>query len=146
MSIHKAATALLFGAVAVIGAGAARAADPHDQLLAVESARLAAHASEPEGAGALAALATLDEDVDARALEASVRAGVGKGAHPLVAAQASWLLAHLLDQRGEIGEASSLRAALGLQSHYFVIGPFGEGRASLDTVFPPEREAAAPDL
>src|SRR5436305_1929914 len=124
MSIHKAATALLLGAVAVIGAGAARAAGPretgpraagpYDQLLAVESARLAAHASEPEGAGALAALATLDEDVDARALEAAVRAGVAKGAHPLVAAQASWLLAHLLDQRGETGEAGSLRAALGL--------------------------------
>src|SRR4029453_12737768 len=35
---------------------------------------------------------------------------------------------------------------LGLLSHYFVIGPFGEGRASLNTPFPPEQEPAPPAL
>ena len=80
MLIRRAAAALVLGAVAVIGAGAG-------------VARLAAHASQIEGAGALAALGTLEEDVDARALEAAVRGGLVKGAHPLVAAQASWLLA-----------------------------------------------------
>jgi len=119
---------------------------PHDELLAAEAARLAAHASQPEAAGALATLATLDEDVDPSALEAAVRGGLGKGAHPLVAAQASWLLAHLYDQRGMTKEAGALRASLGLLSHYFVIGPFGEGRGSLNTAFPPELEPAAPDL
>src|SRR5262245_46419977 len=135
-------------ALAVIGGGAAQAgpAAPYDELLASEAARLAAHASQPEGAGALAALATLEENVDARALEAAVRGGLGKGAHPLVAAQASWLLAHLLEQRGETREAATVRASLGLLSHHFVIGPFGEGRASLNTAFPPELEPAAPDL
>ena len=54
-------TALAICAVAVIGARAARAAGPADDLLASEGARLAARASQPEAAGALAALATLDE-------------------------------------------------------------------------------------
>ena len=39
-----------------------------------------------------------------------------------------------------------LRASLGLLSHAFVIGPFGEGRASLSTTFPPEKEPAPPAL
>ena len=56
----------------------------------------------------------------------------------------SWRIS--LDQRGETAEAASLRASLGLLSHTFVIGPFGEGRASLNTAFPPETEAAAPEL
>jgi len=139
-------TALLSCAVVVISAGSALARRPHEEVLAVEAERLAAHASQPEAAGALAALATLDEDVDPQALEAAVRPAVAKGANPLVAAQASWLLAHLLEQRGQTAEAAALRASLGLLSHYFVIGPFGEGRASLNAAFPPETEAAAPDL
>src|SRR5262245_14753303 len=144
--MRRTALALAICLVGVIGAGAARAAAPKDELLASEGARLAADASQPEAVGALAALATLDEDVDPRAVEAAVRGGLGKGAHPLVAAQTSWLLARLLDQRGETREANALRASLGLLSHYFVIGPFGEGRASLDTTFPPEQERASPDL
>ncbi|HXU05263.1 MAG TPA: DUF3857 domain-containing protein, partial [Polyangia bacterium] len=146
------ATALTICAVALIGAGSAQASGeqsapaPHAQMLTAEAARLAARASQPEGAGALAALATLDEDVDPTALEAAIRGGTAKGAHPLLAAQASWLLAHLYDQRGLTKEAAALRASLGLLSHYFVIGPFGEGRASLNTAFPPELERAAPDL
>jgi transglutaminase-like putative cysteine protease/Flp pilus assembly protein TadD len=147
MLIRRAATTALFTcAVAVVGAGSAQARRPQEEVLAAEAERLAAHASGPEGAGALAALATLDEDVDPRALESAVSGGLAKGAHPLVAAQASWFLAQLYDQRGLTAEASSLRASVGLVSHYFVIGPFGEGRASLDTVFPPETESAAPDL
>jgi transglutaminase-like putative cysteine protease/Flp pilus assembly protein TadD len=140
--------------VVVVGGGAARAAPPrpalprapYEEVLASEAAALEARASQPAAAGALAALAALDEDVEAAALEAAVRGALAKGAHPLVAAQASSLLAHLLDQRGETREATSLRASLGLLSHFFVIGPFGEGRASLTTVFPPEQESAAPAL
>jgi transglutaminase-like putative cysteine protease/Flp pilus assembly protein TadD len=146
MLTARASTALVLCAVAVLGAGAAKAAGPYDELLAAEASRLASRASQPEGTGALAALATLDENVDPRALEAAVRGGLGKGAHPLVAAQASWLLARLLEQRGETREAATLRASLGLLSHWFVIGPFGEGRASLNTPFPPELEPAQPDL
>ena len=69
----------------------------------------------------------------------------GKGAHPLVAAQASWLLARLDDQRGQTREAAALAGVAGLLSHTFVIGPFGEGRASFEQAFPPETEPAAPD-
>ena len=146
MSIHRAATALVLCAVAVIGAGRrARRRAPYDELLARRRRGWRRTRSQPEAAGALAALATLEEDVDARALEAAVRGGAGPGAHPLVAAHASWLLARLLDQRGETREAAALRASLGLLSHGFVIGPFGEGRASLNTPFPPEKEPAPPD-
>src|SRR5262245_33751318 len=120
--VRRAATALLCCAFAFAGAARARAADVQDELLAAEAARLAAHAAEPEGAGALAALATLDEDVDPRALAAAVRGGIGKAAHPLVAAHASWLLARLHDQRGETAEAARLRDSIGLLSHYVVIG------------------------
>ena len=114
MKIFRAGTAFAICAVAVVSAGAARAASPYEELLASEAARLAAHAAQPEAAGALAAIASLDEDVDPAALEAAVRGGLVKGAQPLVAAQASWLLAHLLEQRGETREAASLRASLGL--------------------------------
>ena len=40
-------------------------------------------------------------------------AGVAKGAHPLVAAQASWLLAHLLDQRGETARSGGVARVAG---------------------------------
>src|SRR5690349_6289410 len=119
MRITRAATPLAICAVAVVGAGVARAATPYDDLLSAWAARLAAHASQTEAAGALAALATLDEDVDPAALEAALRPAVAKGAQPLVAAQASALLAQLLDQRCETREASALRASLGLLSHHF---------------------------
>jgi transglutaminase-like putative cysteine protease/tetratricopeptide (TPR) repeat protein len=138
--------ALVVCAVAAAGAGTAQARRPQEELLASEGARLGAQAAQPEAVGALAALATLDEEVDPAALEAAIRGGLAKGAHPLVAAQASWLLAHLDDQRGQTKEAAALRASLGLLSHYFVVGPFGEGRASLNTVFPPELEGAAPEI
>src|SRR5262245_35431434 len=104
----RAAVALVACAVAVMTARSAHARRPQEEVLATEGERLAAHASQIEGAGALAALATLDEDVDPRALEAAVRGGVAKGAQPLVAAQASWLLAHLLEQRGQTTEAAAL--------------------------------------
>src|SRR4029079_8625922 len=89
MLISRAVTALLLCAVAVSSAGAARAAAatidsgtlegsraprdglaqaklalphaPYEEVLASEGARLAARASQPEAAGALAALATLGE-------------------------------------------------------------------------------------
>src|SRR5687768_10907698 len=116
MSKHGAAAAAFLIAVVAI-AGAAAAAGPHDDLLATEGARLAAAAGDPGAAGSLAVIAGLEEDVDPRALEAAVRGGTGTRAHPLVAAQAAWLLARLHEQRGETREAAALRAPLGLLSH-----------------------------
>jgi tetratricopeptide (TPR) repeat protein len=124
----------------------ARAASAYDALLATESARLVAHPGEPAAVSALAVLAGLDELVPPPALEAALRPAVAPGAHPLVAAQAAFTLAHLLDQRGETREAAALRAPLGLFAHWFVIGPFGEGRASFRTRFPPETERAPPEV
>ncbi len=72
--------------------------------------------------------------------------GVAAGAHPLVAAQAALLLAHLEDERGDHAAASARRARLGFLTHAFAIGPFGEGRASFRTPFPPEAEPAPPAL
>src|SRR5262245_17635322 len=112
--LRGAATALILGVIAVAGPQAVWAAGPHDEQLTAEAARLVAEAARSEGAGALAALAALDEDVDPRALETAVRAGLGKGAYPLVAAHASWLLARLHEQRGETSEAAAVRASLGL--------------------------------
>jgi len=106
---------------------AADAPSPYEETLAREGARLGAQAGGPQAVGALAELAWLDENVSPAALEAAVRRGLGPGAHPLVAAQAAFLLAHLLDERGATEEATSLRARLGLLTHAFVIGPFGEG-------------------
>jgi len=142
-----AATAFLIAVVATAGAAApVEAAGPHDDLLAKHGARLATAASDPGAAGALAVVAGLEEDVDPRALEAAVRGGTGARAHPLVAAQAAWLLARLYEQRGGTREAEAQRAPLGLLSHVAVIGPFGQGRASFATSFPPEEERALPDI
>ena len=142
-----AAAAFLIAVVATAGAAApVAAAGPHDDLLAQQGARLAIAAGDPGAAGALAVVAGLEEDVDPRALEAAVKGGTGGRAHPLVAAQAAWLLARLREQRGDSREAQALRAPLGLISHVAVIGPFGQGRASFATSFPPEEERAAPEI
>jgi transglutaminase-like putative cysteine protease/tetratricopeptide (TPR) repeat protein len=132
--------------MAVGSARGARAASAYDALLATEGARLAAHPGEPAAVSALAILAGLDELVPPPALEAALRPAVAPGAHPLVAAQAAFTLAHLLDQRGETREAAALRAPLGLFAHWFVIGPFGEGRPSFGARFPPETERAPPEV
>ena len=150
MVTKRAVTALLCGVVAAIavwGTGAARAAtgpSAYDETLARAGARLAAQAGKPEAIAALAELAALDGDVPPAALEAALRRGMSAGAQPLVAAQASFLLAHLLAERGASDEAAALRGSLGFLAHPLVIGPFGEGRASFGTAFPPEAERTAP--
>ena len=153
-----AGAAILWGGVAVPApapaavpapaapAPAAVAAPAYDELLASEGARLGKLAGKPEAVSALAELAGLDQVVAPRALEAAVRGGLDPRAHPLVAAQAALLAAHLLDERGETREAEALRAPLGLVRHAFVIGPFGDGRSSFATAYPPEREPAPPAL
>ncbi|MES1164923.1 MAG: DUF3857 domain-containing protein, partial [Verrucomicrobiota bacterium] len=164
MAKIRAAAALVVGVVAAVGgqtghfAGAAAseapsspapgptAPDAYGQLLARAAAALARQAARPEAAAAVAQLATLDENVPPAALEAALRPGVAAGAHPLVAAQAALLLAHLEDERGDHGAAAARRARLGFLTRAFAIGPFGDGRASFRTAFPPEAEPAAPAL
>jgi len=120
-------------------------AGPYDETLTAQAARLRAHGAEPGAVAAVAALAGLDEMVAPRALEEAVRGGLGPGVHPLVAAQAAWLAGRFAEQRGDETAAAALRTGLGLVDHAWVIGPFGDGRASFATAFPPEREAAAPE-
>src|SRR5262245_27241588 len=107
MVTKRAATALLIGAVGALAGRSARAAGPtaYEETLARAAGQLSAQAGKPEAIAALAQLAVLDEDVAPAALEAAVRRGVSPNAHPLVAAQASFLLAHLLDERGASAEA-----------------------------------------
>ncbi|MFL5308770.1 MAG: DUF3857 domain-containing protein [Polyangia bacterium] len=124
----------------------ASAPDAYGEVLARAAAALASQAARPEAAAAVAQLASLDENVPPAALEAALRPGVAAGAHPLVAAQASLLLAHLEDERGDHATAVARRARLGFLTHAFAIGPFGEGRPSFRTPFPPETEPAPPAL
>ena len=159
MAKIRAAAALVVGVVVAAGGrrgeGAAAlppntaalsAPDAYSEVLARAAAALAKEAARPEAAAAVAQLATLDENVPPVALEAALRPGVAAGAHPLVAAQAALLLAHLEDERGEHAAAAARRARLGFITHAFAIGPFGEGRASFRTPFPPEAEPAPPAL
>jgi hypothetical protein len=106
MVIRGAAMALVG---CVFATGVARAG-PYEEELAAQAAKLRQQASEPAAVAAVAELAGLDEVVAPSALEAAVRGGVAPGAHPLVAAHAALLLAHLLDQRGETKEAAAVRA------------------------------------
>ena len=139
----RAAAALVVGVVWAAG-GTASGADAYRARLDGAATRLAAEAARPESAAALAELAGLDENVPPAALEAAIRPAIAAGAHPLVAAQAALLLAHLADERGDGRAADALRAPLGFLTHAFVIGPFGEGRSGFATPFPPETERAPP--
>ncbi|HVT08430.1 MAG TPA: hypothetical protein VHO67_13305, partial [Polyangia bacterium] len=159
MAKVRAAAALVFGVVVAVagrtgaadaagttGAGAPGAPDAYGEVLARAAAALASQAARPEAAAAVAQLASLDENVPPAALEAALRPGVAAGADPLVGAQAALLLAHLEDERGDHAAAEARRARLGFLTRAFAIGPFGEGRASFRTAFPPESEAAPPAL
>jgi cellulose synthase operon protein C len=145
-----AAAAVVAMAAAARGEGAAADAPrgPFEEELAREGARLDARLGRPEAIAPLSAIIALEEDVPPAALEAAVRRAVAPGADPLVAAHASLQLARLLDQRGDDTGAQAVRAPLGLLTHFWVVGPFGDGRASFGESFPPETErgAGAPDL
>ena len=87
----------------------------------------------------------LEEDVDPRALEAAVRGGTGPRAHPLVAAQAAWLLARLTSSGARRARRRRCGRRWACSRTVSVIGPFGQGRASFGTTFPPEEEPAPPE-
>src|SRR5215471_5628914 len=74
---------------------------PFEAELARESVRLADRFGHPEAIAPLAAVAALDDSVPAAALELALRQAAGAGADPLVAAQAAFQLARLLEQRGD---------------------------------------------
>jgi tetratricopeptide (TPR) repeat protein len=145
MGLRTASLALLTGGVGTAIAVAAAPVGPFEQEMGRQAARLEATAGRPEAIAPVATLAALDESVPAGVLEPLLRKASGPGADPLVAAQAAFQLARLLAQKGDAEGAAAARAPLGLFSHYWVVGPFGEGRSSLSETFPPESERGPPD-
>jgi tetratricopeptide (TPR) repeat protein len=143
----------------VLFSGRARATEPSAgpaqddataQTLAVERARLAALAGKAEQVGPLIALEQLEDLLPPGALDADFRGVVDGGkANPLVVARAREWLARRAEATGDERGAEELRRPLGLLSTLWVVGPFGDGRASHGVVFPPEQEEAkargAPD-
>jgi len=154
MAKFRAAAALTIGVVAAVGtpnwgwaeAPVAPGGDAYAERLQRAAGRLAAEAARPEAAAALADLATLEESVPPGALETAIQPALAPGAQPLVSAQAALWLAHLEEERGASAAAAARRATLGFVTPAFVIGPFGEGRASFATKFPPEGEPSPPAL
>jgi transglutaminase-like putative cysteine protease/Flp pilus assembly protein TadD len=132
-------------AAAVAPAAAPSAPGPYEAELAAATARLEARHGRPEAVAPLAELLALEDMLPPRALEPALRRAAAPGSDPLVAAQATLHLAHLLDEAGDAEGARAARASLGLFSRYFVVGPFGEGRSGFSQAFPPEKESAAPE-
>jgi Flp pilus assembly protein TadD/transglutaminase-like putative cysteine protease len=116
-----------------------------DAELAEALARVEARRGRPEAIAPLAEALALEDALPPRALEPILRRAAAAGSDALVAAQATFHLAHLLDEAGDAEGARAARASLGLFTRFAVVGPFGEGRAGFSQVFPPEKEAAAPE-
>ncbi|HET6284378.1 MAG TPA: hypothetical protein VFH73_25700, partial [Polyangia bacterium] len=119
-------------------------AGPFERQLRQAEARLRAMSGRPEAVAPLSVVAGLAEDLPPRMIEDALRPIVA--GDPLVAAQAAQMLARLEEQRGDAAGAERRRAALGLFRHFWVVGPFGDGRASFSQPFPPELETGAPDV
>jgi transglutaminase-like putative cysteine protease/tetratricopeptide (TPR) repeat protein len=141
----EAATAAANHAATAAVIDAAPARGPFEAELTAATARLGARAGRAEAIAPLAELLALEDDLRPAALEPVLRRAATAGSLPLVAAQATFHLARLLDQRGDAEGARAARASLGLFSRYSVIGSFGEGRAGFSQTFPPESEVAAPE-
>ena len=62
-----------------------------------------------------------------------------------VRGRAEWLRSILLDRAGQASEATKARAALGLLTSFWVVGPFdNEGRIGHATVYAPEKSLVGP--
>ncbi|HEY2904018.1 MAG TPA: DUF3857 domain-containing protein [Polyangia bacterium] len=140
----------LVGAAAIGGlsppARAGAADNPYDRVLRRQLDRLTTLRGRPEAIVPLAVLSALVDDLPPATVEGAFRRVADDAtSDPLVAAQASAALADLLEQRGDAGEADKRRAALGLLTHPWVVGPFGDGRQSVAQAFAPEGEGGAVD-
>src|SRR4029078_3041295 len=98
----------------------------------------------PEAIAPLAALAVLDETVPGAAIETALRHASAARAAPLVAAQAAFQLARVLEQRGDAAGAAAARQPLRLFTHYWVVGQFGEGRGRVCEAVPPQTAPGGP--
>ena len=125
--------------------------NPFEELAGIEEARLLTAGGRPEAVGPLLALIDLAELLPPGRFDASVRRLIDRqGTDPLVVARARDWLAHRAEQDGDGAAADAaaavLREPLALLSRFWVIGPFGDGRASFDVAFPPEAEAHGPEI
>jgi tetratricopeptide (TPR) repeat protein len=113
--------------------------DPFQVLSALELARLHATRGRPESIAPLLGLFELAQLGSPGALDGPVRELVdAPGGDPLVAARARDWLAERADAEGDATGATRLRGALGMLTHMWVVGPFGEGRSGFGVAFPPE--------
>jgi transglutaminase-like putative cysteine protease/Flp pilus assembly protein TadD len=144
-AIARTALVLAIAGAAAQAHGAPAPAGPFEVEAAAARAELEARRGKPEAVASLAALLALEDDLPPGALEPALQRAAAPGSDPLVAAQATFHLAHLHDEAGDSDGARAARAALGLFTRFAVLGPFGDGRAGFSQAFPPEAEAAAPD-
>ena len=132
--------------LAVPAAGQGASDEATDRTLSSERARLKALAGRPEQVGPLLALEELADMLPPGALDQDFRElAVDPRADPLVAARSRSWLARRAEATGDDGGAEALRGSLGLLSRFWVVGPFGDGRASYGVAFPPEKESGPPD-
>ncbi|MEP6653086.1 MAG: hypothetical protein ABJA82_06985, partial [Myxococcales bacterium] len=133
------------------------AENPYEELAAVERQRLEARAGRPEAVAPLLALFELADGLPPGSLDGTVQALIPSDQHhavaphraagtdPLVTAHARDWLARRLEEKGDEAGAAAMRAPLGALTRLWVVGPFGDGRASIETPFPPEAEGDLPD-
>jgi cellulose synthase operon protein C len=124
--------------------------NPFEELAVVEEARLQAAAGGAAAIGPLMAMMELAQVLAPGRFDAALSRLVrpeGKAAgDPLVAARARDWLALRAEEKGDDGGAAQLREPLGLLSRFWAVGPFGDGRASIDVPYPPESDRERPTV
>ena len=120
--------------------------NPFEELAASEEARLDAAGGRAEAVSPLLGLMELAEFLTPGRFDLTLRRLIDRPhADPLVVARARDWLARRAEDDGDAAAGATLREPLGLLSRFWVIGPFGEGRASIDVPFSPESETGIPD-
>jgi tetratricopeptide (TPR) repeat protein len=143
--------ALMLARPGAAGAGAPEATRPSENpvtaLAAIELGRLDATRGKAEAIAPLLALIDLADLLAPGTLDAPVRElAEAAGTDALVAAHAREWLARRADADGDTTAATSHRGRLGSLTRLWVVGPFGDGRSSYGTVYPPEQPSGAPAL
>ncbi len=119
--------------------------NPFEELAAIGEARLVATAGRAEAVGPLLGLLELAQVLPRGRLDAAIQRVVDRSGDPLVAARARDWLARRSEERGDDAAAAHIREPLGLLTRFWVVGPFGDGRASIGVTYPPETEVGEPD-
>ncbi len=140
-------------AAALAGAATAHAAGPNDdgrfaRDLHARQERFAKEGARPQAVvPLLGAITDLWDVLDDRAALAHFldAAAASRRARADVRGRAAWLRSLLLDREGQASEAQKQRAALGLLTSFWVVGPFdNEGRTGHATVYGPEKQLWGP--